>query len=97
MHIVFFIDVAIAEDYMNSSTGNEVNITVTCIFPLLRSDTTIKWITQNVTVVNNTGVLMLSGNYTINNTLLTCSIDSTHQLYTSSQTKILITVQSMLI
>ena len=91
--IYVHIDVAITGNYTNICIGSEV--TVNCTVPLLSSDATIKWITQNGSVVSNTGVLMLSGNHTINNTLLTCSIDSTHQLYAASQKEILVTVQSM--
>ena len=90
---IFHVDVAITGNYTNIHIGSKVNIT--CVFPLLQSDATIKWISQNGSVVSNTGVLTLSGNHTINNTLLTCSIDSTHRLYSSSRKEILVTVQSM--
>ena len=90
-NFIFHVDVAITGNYTNIRIGS--NVTVICTVPLLSSDATIKWITQNGSVVSSTGVLMLSGNHTINNTLLTCSINSTHQIYTSRE--ILVTVQSM--
>ena len=91
--LIYFIVIRINGVYQDLRLGNMS--TVTCNVPSLEDSNAISWLSQDGSTVNNTNVLYLEGNYTINRKMFTCAVNST-ELYSSGSKNITVTVKSQL-
>ena len=91
--LIYFIVIRIDGVYQDLRLGN--TSTVTCSVPSLEDNSAISWLSWDGSTVNNTTVLYLEGNYTINRKMFTCAVNST-QLYSSGSRNITVTVKSQL-
>ena len=82
--------IAISGKYTQLQIGKTIQLS--CSVPNLM-DSAIKWLSHDGSVLNSSGVLILqSVNYTINGTMITCSVNSPQLINTINET-ITLTVQ----
>ena len=90
-----FTGVTINEQFKDIRIGNTVNIT--CMVAPLSPNTTYKWLSQkngSVKSISNSNILTLTGNHTIDRSMITCLVNSS-QLYSPIEKTITVTVQGM--
>ena len=79
--------ITISDNFNNLRTGSSVLLMCSLL------DSSIKWLSHDGSVLNSSGVLILqSVNYTINGTMITCSVNSPQLINTINET-ITLTVQ----
>ena len=82
--------IVISGRFKNIQIGSSLQLV--CRTPNL-TNSSIKWLSDDGSVLNSSGVLILqSVNYTINGTMITCSVNSTQLTNTINET-ITLTVQ----
>ena len=82
--------IVVSGDYQDLRVGS--GAVLKCSAPNLM-DSAIKWLSHDGSVLNSSGVLILqSVNYTINGTMITCSVNSPQLINTINET-ITLTVQ----
>ena len=82
--------ITISGNYTQLQIGKTMQLS--CGVPNLM-DSSIKWLSHDGSVLNSSGVLILqSVNYTINGTMITCSVNSSQLINTINET-ITLTVQ----
>ena len=87
----YFSEIRMTGVFHNLRLGNTSS--VICSVPSLQDSSAISWLSQDGSIVSNTEVLYLKGNYSIDEKMFTCFVNST-ELYSSGSKNITVTVKS---